>query len=257
MVSRGCASGCLDEKTIVTVPIFRRNSTAPLFGDSTATQAIIFSPPFQDAPYDPPSFPNYTLPSANLSDAPPPPTPPFQSLLVFQTSIISPVVSQLNQSFCGMLEVPGNLATSGRPLTKTVVLRDVAGWRTQWVLEGLTPSTNYTVFIVENDETVSPPLYFTTKSCASLLCPRVPWTGADKLFHSIVCLLVSAFITILSRCRILRASSTPPIAVHILHSHQPSLKYLRPSHRVHSELYNLSTYFCMWARYILASTIML
>ena len=74
-----------------------------------------------------------------------------------------------------MLGVPGNLATSGRPLTKTTVLRDAAGWRTQWVLEGLTPSTNYTVFIIENEETVSLPLYFTTKSCAShfsLVCSQ-------------------------------------------------------------------------------------
>jgi len=148
--------------------MFRRNSVAPLFGDSTATQAIIFSPPFQDAPYNPPSFPNYTLPSANLSDASPPPTPPSQSLLVYQTSNISSLVSQMNQSFCGMLGVPGNLATSGRPLIKTVVLRDAAGWRTQWILEGLLPSTNYTVFIVENEDAVTPPLYFTTKSCALL-----------------------------------------------------------------------------------------
>lgn len=64
-----------------------------------------------------------------------------------------------------MLEVPGNLATAGRPLAKSVVLRDSNGWRTQWLLEGLEPSTNYTVFVVESAETVSPPLYFSTKSC--------------------------------------------------------------------------------------------
>lgn len=70
----------------------------------------------------------------------------------------------MNQSFCGMLEVPGNLAGKGRPLTETVVLRDAQGWRSQWILEGLEPSTNYTAFIVEDTQTVSPPLYFTTKS---------------------------------------------------------------------------------------------
>lgn len=146
-------------------PIFARTSTAPLFGDSTSTQAVIFSAPFQDAPVDEPSYPDYTLPSANLSDAPSPPTPPSQTLLVYQTSNISSMVSSFSQSFCGMLEIPGNLATAQRPLTKSVVLRDSAGWRSQWIIEGLTPSTNYTVYVIDNATTVSPPLYFTTKSC--------------------------------------------------------------------------------------------
>lgn len=152
----------------MTEPIFARNKTAPLFGDSTSTQAIIFSPPFADAPVDEPSYPYYTLPSANPSDGPSPPEPPSQTLLVYQTSNISSMVQQFSQSFCGMLEMPGNLATAQRPLTKTVVLRDDAGWRSQWVIEDLKPATNYTVFIINNATTVSPPLYFTTKSGMSL-----------------------------------------------------------------------------------------
>ncbi|KAF8308581.1 hypothetical protein DL93DRAFT_2142285 [Clavulina sp. PMI_390] len=165
--------------------IFRRNESAPLFGDSTSTQAIVFSPPFLDAPINEPSYPNYTLPNANLSDASPPPAAPSQTLLLYQTSNISSLVAEFNQSFCGMPLIPGNVVATGKELTKSVVLRDSSGWRTQFIIEGLTPSTNYTAFIIEADgSSVTQPLYFTTKSTSfpcSLVhslpyCPAVAYS---------------------------------------------------------------------------------
>jgi calcium channel MID1 len=141
----------------------------PLFGDTTSSQAIIFSAPFADAPFDEPSYPNYTLPQGNLSAPPNIPTPPAQTLLVYPTSNISSLVSRVNASFCAMVEIPGNVAGSGKPLSTSDVLRDADGWRTQWVLEGLTPSTNYTVFVISDEALVSPPLYISTKSCKGLL----------------------------------------------------------------------------------------
>lgn len=49
--------------------------------------------------------------------------------------------------------------------------RDQSGWRTQWLLGGLTPVTNYTGFVLQNTS-VSGPIYFTTKS-AAFNCPLV------------------------------------------------------------------------------------
>ena len=127
-----------------------------------------------------PTYPNYTLLPANVSTMASPPTPPSQTLLVFQTSNISSSILEFNRSACGITHVPGNVVSFGNPLTTTTVLRDTNGWRTQWVLEGLTPSTNYTVFIVENTTVISGPLYFLTKSGQSLF-----FKSPDYLFISI------------------------------------------------------------------------
>lgn len=137
---------------------------APLFGDTTATQALIFSSPFLDAPREEVTYPNYVLPPANSSIPDSVPTPPTQNLLVYKTANISSLVGLLNASFCAMAELPGNQIAPSRPLTSSTVLRDSTGWRTQWLLEGLAPSTNYTIFIVQDQALVSPPLYLSTKS---------------------------------------------------------------------------------------------
>jgi calcium channel MID1 len=160
--------GSMDIQTYSCIaPIFQNTSIPPLLGDTTATQALIFSPPFQDAPIENPTYPNYTLLPANVSTIASPPTAPPQTLLVFQTSNISSLLLQFNHSACGITHVPGNVVSFGNPLTTTTVLRDVDGWRTQWVLEGLTPSTNYTAYVVENARVVNGPLYFLTKSGSS------------------------------------------------------------------------------------------
>ncbi|KAI6001327.1 hypothetical protein EDD15DRAFT_2516474 [Pisolithus albus] len=53
----------------------------PLFGDSSANQAILFSPPFAFETMTNPTYPNYTLPPANSSLPEAPPSPTFDLVL--------------------------------------------------------------------------------------------------------------------------------------------------------------------------------
>lgn len=50
-------------------------------------------------------------------------------------------------------------------MQESVVFRgESEGFRTQWLVEGLTPLTNYTAYVIEGQGQVSGPIYFTTKS---------------------------------------------------------------------------------------------
>ncbi|KAI5981857.1 hypothetical protein EDD15DRAFT_2158798, partial [Pisolithus albus] len=40
-------------------------------------------------------------------------------------------------------------------------------FRSQWFVEGLSPSTNYTAYAIQDRVKVSGPIYFLTKSCTS------------------------------------------------------------------------------------------
>ncbi|KAI6001347.1 hypothetical protein EDD15DRAFT_2158590, partial [Pisolithus albus] len=40
-------------------------------------------------------------------------------------------------------------------------------WRLQWFVEGFSPSTNYTAYVIQDRVKVSGPIYFLTKSCTS------------------------------------------------------------------------------------------
>lgn len=178
----------------------------PLLGDTTSNQALFFSPPFQSIPLDEPEYPNYVLPPVNISltNA----KPPSQSVHVFQTSNISSEILQAKQSACGITQVPGDvLSFGGHPLTTTVVLRDYTDFRTQWVLEGLTPSTNYTAYVITSDSIVSGPLYFVTKSCKFLTLPNIfhSYAFCD---HSKLQLHTCSFPSFLSFRHICRPSST-------------------------------------------------
>jgi calcium channel MID1 len=51
-------------------------------------------------------------------------------------------------------------------------LRDQTGWRSQWLVGGLNPATNYTAFVVQDSTKISGPIYFLTKS-AAFSCPLV------------------------------------------------------------------------------------
>jgi hypothetical protein len=55
----------------------------------------------------------------------------------------------------------------GTPARTGLWLRDQKGWRTQWLMEGLTPSTNYTAYVVQDETKVSSPINFATKSRSS------------------------------------------------------------------------------------------
>lgn len=130
-----------------------------LFGDSTGSQAIFFSPPFEGIQATQPDFPNYTLPpvQAPFSVSQPSSTAQF-NLTLLETSSASGL---LTRSSCAMRAV----SSVGTVKNQTNWIREEpGGWRSKWLVEGLTPGTNYSVFVSQDGEKVSGPLFFTTKS---------------------------------------------------------------------------------------------
>jgi calcium channel MID1 len=86
----------------------------------------------------PPTFPNYTL-------------------------ILSPTSSGFANGFQTSCFL-SNQNTSGTIANESLWARGDEGFRTQWLMGGLTPSTNYTVFVLQNNTKVSGPIFFVTKS---------------------------------------------------------------------------------------------
>ena len=132
-----------------------------LFGDSTGNQAILFSPPFENVEFTQPKFPNYTLPSVQtpFSVSQPSSTPQFALTLV-ETSLASGL---LQRSSCALIAT----SSEGTIKNQTNWIRggtDAGGWRSKWLVEGLSPGTNYSAFVSRDGTKVSGPLYFTTKS---------------------------------------------------------------------------------------------
>jgi calcium channel MID1 len=139
----------------------------PLFGDSTNNQAIVFSPVLASAPpLNTPSYPNYTLPSADSSLPSAPGSTPNVTLIVTQSSN-----KPLLRTSCFLNS--SAISTTGTIVNSSLWLRDPDdGWRTQWLLSGLTPQTNYTAFVIQDTHKVSGPINFLTKS-ASFICTLV------------------------------------------------------------------------------------
>ncbi|KAG1792791.1 stretch-activated Ca2+-permeable channel component-domain-containing protein [Suillus plorans] len=137
----------------------------PFLGDTTNTQALIYSHPFSPTESSPPTYPNYTLPPANLSIPSPPSSPPAFSLVIAPTS--SGLASGM-QTACGI----NSTSSSGLVVSNDLWLRNNDGWRSQWLIDGLTPSTNYTAYVIQDQVKLSGPIYFTTKS-PSFPCPLV------------------------------------------------------------------------------------
>ena len=140
-----------------------------LFGDSTGNQAIFFSPPFENLESTLPTYPNYTLPSAQtpFSVSQPSSTTQFTLTLV-ETSSTSGL---LRRSSCALKAT----SSVGTIKNQTNWIRDeTEGWRSKWLVEGLTPGTNYSVFVSQDGIRVRGPLYFTTKSgrCTSRSQPQ-------------------------------------------------------------------------------------
>jgi hypothetical protein len=133
--------------------------TPPFLGDTTSNQAIIFSAPFSPSVQTKPTYPNYTLPPANLSVPTPPASSPNFTLVVAPSSS-SPSLPSLPQTAC-MLSAQGS---TGTVRNQSLWLRDEEGWRSQWLLEGLSPATNYTAYVIQDNRKVSGPMYFATKS---------------------------------------------------------------------------------------------
>jgi calcium channel MID1 len=155
-------------------PAHQHLHSLPHFGDTTSNEALLFSPPWDPPPLYQPSFPNYTLPPANLSFPDPTSAKARQnsSLFVFETSSFQ--ASRLPMTACAIQ----NQTSVGQQQNPTTWLRDAQGWRTEWVLSGLEPLKNYTAFVVVNQTKLSGPINFVTKSGApdrsSPVAPRSP-----------------------------------------------------------------------------------
>ncbi|KAF7327424.1 putative acetate kinase [Mycena kentingensis (nom. inval.)] len=147
------------------VPIHEIIPLAPLLGDSTATQALLFSPPFSPNVQQDPTYPNYTLPAANLSFPAVPTNPTNFTVVLSQTSN---ALTNMQQTAC-MLKTQNS---TGIVAKDTLWLRDSEGWRNEWLFTGLTPKTNYTVYAIASSYKVAGPIFFTTKS-SSFSCPLV------------------------------------------------------------------------------------
>jgi calcium channel MID1 len=137
-------------------------SSDPLYlGDSTSNEAILFSPALYTSSPPAPSYPNYTLPSANRTLSAPPSWLAASnfSLAIFPTS--SSPISHKPLTGCALKAAANG---TGNILNQTLWQRDMETWRNEWLVGGLTPLTNYTVFSIVNGTRVSGPSYFETKS---------------------------------------------------------------------------------------------
>ncbi|KAI9439426.1 stretch-activated Ca2+-permeable channel component-domain-containing protein [Lactarius psammicola] len=158
-----------------TTPIHAPVSDLPFFGDSTANEALLFSPPFLPPPPAPqPTFPNYSLPQANISL---PSAPPSQNSPNF-TLFLAPLsagLSALPQTACAVragITSNTQAAQSAKVLAEQLWMRDELGWRREWLVGQLTPLTNYSVYAIQDGTRLGGPIYFTTKS-ASFSCQLV------------------------------------------------------------------------------------
>ena len=143
----------------------------PFLGDTTANQALLFSPAFE--PINEtihPTYPNYTLPPANLSFPTGPSSPPNYTLIILPTSSSS--LDSVPRTACALSNVRArDVLHMGARESEGLWLRDLSGWRWQWLINGLTPATNYTVFAMQDRKKVSSPSNFVTKSGMFLLTP--------------------------------------------------------------------------------------
>lgn len=158
--------------------IHRQLSSLPLFGDTTANQALLFSPPYLPPTVQTPTYPNYTLPPANLSVPALPSGAPNFTLVMGPTSAFPGFNASSNTATdsqpltaCALRGISGAMVSvNAINMQESVVFRGASeGFRTQWLVEGLTPLTNYTAYVIEGQGQVSGPIYFTTKSgqCSS------------------------------------------------------------------------------------------
>lgn len=158
-----------------TTPLHAPVQDLPFFGDSTANEVLLFSPPFlPPEPAPQPTFPNYTLPQANISLSSVPPSQNSPNFTLFLAPL-SAGLSALPQTACAIRAgVTSNTqaAQSARVLAEQLWLRDELGWRKEWLVGLLTPLTNYSVYAIQDGTRLGGPIYFTTKS-ASFSCQLV------------------------------------------------------------------------------------
>ncbi|EKM51296.1 uncharacterized protein PHACADRAFT_151955 [Phanerochaete carnosa HHB-10118-sp] len=147
----------------------------PLLGDTASNQGLLFSPPLADAPPpNIPTYPNYTLPSANLSYPSAPPSLQVNvSVFVVPTSALASASMPLTACAMSSSDIQGSIMIDDTGSANNGLwLKDQDGWRWQWLVSGLQPQTNYTAYVVQNETKVSQPINFVTKS-ATFSCPIV------------------------------------------------------------------------------------
>ncbi|KAI0075020.1 hypothetical protein K474DRAFT_1460005 [Panus rudis PR-1116 ss-1] len=143
----------------------------PLLGDTTGNQVLLFSPPFSPPSTETPTYPNYTLPPANLTFPDAPGSPPNYTMLIVPTKSSS--LSSVPRTACGLLGASASDVTKlNAEASDGLWLKDQSGWRWQWLFGGLNPQTNYTAYAIQDQTKVSGPIQFVTKS-ASFSCPIV------------------------------------------------------------------------------------
>lgn len=135
----------------------------PFLGDTTSNQALLFSPAFSRPDPIHPTYPNYTLPPANLSFPTGPSSPANWTLIILPTSSSS--LNSFPRTACALSGVRArDVLHVGATQSEGLWLKDENGWRWQWIIDGLTPATNYTVFAMQDSKKVSSPINFVTKS---------------------------------------------------------------------------------------------
>ncbi|KAK7032823.1 putative acetate kinase [Favolaschia claudopus] len=137
--------------------IHESTSSSAIFGDTTASQALLFSPAFSRLDNPQPQYPNYTLPRAIPSIPAAPSDPKNYTLIVSPTSN---GLTSMQQTACAL----STQKSTGIVANESFWLRDASGWRTEWLMTGLTPKTNYTAYVILDAYKVTLPIFFTTKS---------------------------------------------------------------------------------------------
>lgn len=179
----------------ITAPLSSVLSTSLLLGDTTSNQVLLFSPLLLPAPQSQPTYPNYTFPPARLD---PPSLPEFTlptiDLIVIPTSS-SPTLQGLDQSHCAIRAAnvsTGGLAQGTRNMvvnatTEWSAIGGIEGYRTYWVLGGLLPGTNYTAWYTDGEENISQPIWFRTKQCKYLSFPLqfIPYRRNQTLIRTL------------------------------------------------------------------------
>ncbi|WWC90056.1 uncharacterized protein L201_004988 [Kwoniella dendrophila CBS 6074] len=187
-------------------PLQTISSSIPFLGDTTSTQALIFSPLlYASLPYEP-TYPNYTLPAPQLTFTPLNDLSP-ESLISGNTSLSnnltlyvvpttsnsSPTSNQLDYSTCAIsLSVNQTGSLAEKIITKSdseepqySMINDEEGYRHYWTIGGLSPSNNYTAWIKDDQGTWLSPIWFTTKPdsfpCQLVLptsiCPSIAYSA--------------------------------------------------------------------------------
>ena len=172
-------------------------SPATLFlGDTTPNSALLFSPLLMAFPLPEPSYPNYSLPRAQMVFDAYPGAGSQTNLTTLGSRFrpiivptgVSPTNDGLDNSLCAALSAntstgyvadPANMLVNAT--TQWMSVGGVEGFRTMWVVGGLAPETNYTAWLVDDQGGVTQPMWFSTKEGELCRSSSSPETNARFL----------------------------------------------------------------------------